>query len=154
MILARASLGDLAAITALECAGFDHASWSADAWRGEIVADDRLVLVARTLVDDDVIGVVTVQTVLETADLHRVVVRPDRRGEGIGRRLVRAGVEWAAAMGAQRMLLEVDVANVAARRLYDGLGFVPLSKRRDYYGQGLDALVMALDLGASWRETA
>ena len=54
MILARASLADLAAITALECAGFDHASWSADAWRGEIVADDRLVLVARTLVDDDV----------------------------------------------------------------------------------------------------
>lgn len=154
MILARASLADLDAITALEGAGFDHASWSADAWRGEIEADDRLVLVARALVDGAVIGVATVQTVLDVADLHRVVVRTDRRGEGIGRRLVRAGVEWAAARGARRMLLEVDVANVAARRLYDRLGFEPVSKRRDYYGPGLDAFVLGLELGESWKETA
>lgn len=154
MILGRAHLADLPAISGLEGAGFDHAAWSSDAWRGEIEADDRLVLVARSLADDAVIGVATFQAVYEVADLHRVVVRGDRRGQGVGRRLVRAGVEWAAALGAERMMLEVDVANVAARRLYDGLGFAPVSIRRDYYGAGLDALVMSLDLGASWRETA
>ena len=154
MILGRAHLADLPAIAGLEDEGFDHAAWSPDAWRGELQAHDRLVLVARSLADDAVIGVAPFQPVFEVGDLHRVVVRADRRGQGIGRRLVRAGAEWAGALGAERMMLEVDVTNVAARRLYGGLGFAPVSKRREYYGAGRDALVMSLDLGAFWRETA
>lgn len=152
--MARAALADLPAIVGLERAGFEHAGWSADSWRGEIEADDRFVLLARSLAEDEVIGVATFQAVVDSADLHRVVVRADRRGQGVGRRLLRAGIEWAAAAGAERMLLEVAVANVAARRLYERLGFAPIAKRRDYYGAGLDAVVMSLELRESWRETA
>ena len=53
------------------------------------------------------------------ADLHRVVVRADQRGRGIGRRLLRAGIDWAHATGAEEVLLEVEVDNAPARGLYD-----------------------------------
>lgn len=157
MIFTRATLADLSAIAGLEADGFDHAGWSADAWRAEIEGADRHVVVARTHPDDEVVGVATFQSVYESADLHRVVVRADRRGRGIGAKLVRAGIDWAAAMGAERMLLEVEFDNTAAQRLYDVLGFVPVAERRDYYGAGCHAVVMSLDLmadGADEEESA
>lgn len=151
MIFSRAALTDLPAIAALEAEGFDTARWSAEAWQAEIEGADRHVLVARQAATDEVVGVATFQVVADAADLHRVVVRGDHRGRGIGRRLVRAGVDWAEARGADRMLLEVESENEAALGLYTALGFQPIARRSDYYAPGLHALVMELPLG---RESA
>lgn len=140
MIIAMAVPADLDAIEALEVSGFPHGAWSREAWASELDADDRHVLVVRA--PDGVIGVATFQTVADVADLHRVVVRADQRGRGVARRLITAGIEWAEAMGAERMMLEVEAGNDTALRLYDGFGFVPLGRRADYYGPGRHALVM------------
>lgn len=145
MIVTRALEADLDAIVALESDGFDHARWSRDSWHSELVADDRHVLVSRN-VADEVVGVATFQTTGEVADLHRVVVRSDVRGQGIGRRLVQAGLEWAEAMGADQMMLEVEAGNEFAHRLYENMGFEPVHQRPDYYGAGLHALVMSRPL--------
>ena len=61
--------------------------------------------------------------------------------------MITAGTEWAEAMGAERMLLEVEVDNASAIALYDRFGFEPIARRTDYYGPGRDALVMSRDLG-------
>lgn len=141
MIIARAHHEDLTAIALLEEEAFTHGRWSQDAWRGELEASDRHVLLARSFAGE-VVGVATFAHVCEVADLNRVIVRADRRGEGIGRRLVRAGIEWAEALGVERMILEVAVENEAARALYDSLGFEAISRRRDYYGPSQDAVIM------------
>ena len=44
------------------------------------------------------------------------------------------------------VLLEVEERNSPAIRLYEDLGFMVLARRRNYYGSGLDALVMELPL--------
>ena len=49
--------------------------------------------------------------------------------------------------GAERVILEVRADNDAARALYAGAGFTTLQTRRGYYPGGVDALVLALDLG-------
>ena len=71
-------------------------------------------------------------------------------GSGTGvptaRQLVAAGMQWARATGASRMLLEVHEDNDAALGLYDGCGFRQLSRRENYYGPGVHALVMAAPL--------
>ncbi len=151
MIIAQAELADLAAIVDLENEGFEHSVWSEQAWRSEIEADDRHVLVARSG-DGPVVGVATFQTVAEVADLHRVVVRADQRGRGIARRLLNAGLEWAEAMGAHELMLEVEIDNQPALRLYERYGFTPLARRDDYYGPGLHAVVMSRPLGARVRD--
>lgn len=145
MIIAMADTADLDAIEALESDGFEHGRWSRDAWAGELAAADRHVLVARGVAG--VVGVATFQTVAETADLHRVVVDAQHRGRGIARRLITAGIEWAQAMGAERMVLEVDVDNASALSLYDRFGFAPIGRRADYYGPGVHALVLERELG-------
>ncbi len=155
MIICRALVSDLADIVELEVGGFEHAQWSESAWLEELTSDDRHVLVTRDM-NQAVTGVATFQTVADTADLHRVVVRSDVRGQGIGRLLVQAGLEWAEAMGATQMLLEVESNNSVAIRLYQNMGFEPIHRRPDYYGEGLHALVMSRPLNQphEWLEIA
>ncbi len=145
MIVACAGPADLDAICDLEEAGFDRSRWSRTAWLAELEADDRYVLIDRAA-DGTVIAVATFSAVADTADLLRVVVAPDQRGRGIAQGLVRAGIQWAQAFGATRLLLEVEETNDAARRLYDKAGFRPIARRDDYYGPGRHALVCELEL--------
>jgi ribosomal-protein-alanine N-acetyltransferase len=44
------------------------------------------------------------------------------------------------------MMLEVKVDNLEAIGLYESLGYSKLNTRKDYFGSGLDALVMRLEL--------
>ncbi len=146
MIISSARVDDLEEILALEEAGFERAlRWSQEAWKAELENPDRLVLV-RHDARGRVVGVATFSLAADMADLLRVIVAPDSRGHGIGGSLVRAGMDWAKAVGAQRMLLEVEPGNAPAVRTYEKLGFATLDRRRDYYGAGLDALVMAVKL--------
>ena len=57
-------------------------------------------------------------------------VDPDAGGRGLGRALVRAGLDHLAGRGLGRALLYVDADNEPARRLYDRLGFTTARTRR------------------------
>jgi ribosomal-protein-alanine N-acetyltransferase len=58
-----------------------------------------------------------------------------------------AGItEWALAQGSIAMMLEVKTDNAAAIGLYESLGYSKLNIRKDYFGTGLDALVMRKEL--------
>jgi GNAT superfamily N-acetyltransferase len=50
-------------------------------------------------------------------------VVPDRRGQGLGRALMEAAIELARERGADRMDLGTSEEDVAARALYESLGF-------------------------------
>ena len=142
MIFGPADERDLDQIMAVEADSFSPAErWGELGWRDELRADDRLVVVGRDA-HGRVAAAATFQQVAETADLHRIMVTPDRRGEGVAGRLMGAGLEWAAATGAERMLLEVRHDNQGAIALYEKFGFTAISHRRDYYGAGADAVVM------------
>lgn len=146
MTISAARTDDLDAIVALEQTGFaDHEQWSSQAWAAELTGDRWVI----TDLDaaDRVVGVASFSAVADLADLHRVIVHPQLQGRGIGASLVRAGLEWAEAAGAGRMLLEVRPDNAAAVALYLRLGFEQVTTRRDYYGQGVDAMVMLRPLG-------
>lgn len=139
MIVETATPEDLAEILALE-ALFDT-PWSAESWQQELSGGGRLILVARDR-DGDTIGVAAFQLVDDVADLHRIVVAPRHRRLGFARVMLVAGLQWAIAEGAHRMLLEVDATNEAAIQLYRGYGFTQVATRPDYYGPGVDALVL------------
>jgi ribosomal protein S18 acetylase RimI-like enzyme len=55
--------------------------------------------------------------------LAELYVAPARRGQGLGRELMRAALREARARGADSMDIGVDEPDLAARRLYESLGF-------------------------------
>jgi ribosomal-protein-alanine N-acetyltransferase len=56
--------------------------------------------------------------------------------------------KWSQAKQASAMMLEVGVENAGAIALYEKLGYQRISTRKNYYGQGLDALVMRKEFDA------
>lgn len=140
---------DLPGLLELEQGAFPAAErWSEQSWREEIAAEDRLVVAARDD-EDRMMAAATFQCVADTADLHRIMVAREHRGEGAAKHMLQAGIAWALSVGATRMLLEVREDNDAALGLYEEFGFRQLARRDDYYGAGVHALVMELELGAS-----
>jgi ribosomal-protein-alanine N-acetyltransferase len=139
---------DLPAIMHLERAGFPAAEqWSERSWQGELLGEGQTVLVARA---HHLIGVITFKTIGELADLHRLVVDPEWRGQGVGAALVRAGLTIVRHHGAKAVMLEVSYTNEPAIALYQRIGFEQLSARQNYYGRGQHALILKLYDLQSW----
>lgn len=75
--------------------------------------------------------------------LAELYVVPQRRGHGMGRTLLAAAMDHAVARGADYMDLNTSEDDVAARGLYESLGFSRSEGRPDgpvtyYYERGLD----------------
>lgn len=102
--------------------------------------------------DDDPAGVLICRTAAGEAEILTVGVAPWARRRGVGKALMVAAIGVAREIGAAEMFLEVDVDNVGAVALYEGLGFARAGLRKAYYDRGAngraDALVMRLDLTA------
>jgi GNAT superfamily N-acetyltransferase len=58
-----------------------------------------------------------------TAELHRLYVRPDMRGRGLGKELTRRMEDVARERGATRMILWSDTRFTTAHAMYEGLGY-------------------------------
>jgi ribosomal-protein-alanine N-acetyltransferase len=137
-----ARLDDLKSIMIMERASFPAAErWSERTWRGELLAEHRTILIAR---GHHPVGVISINTIGERADLHRLVVEPRSRRRGIGADLVQAGLEVVRQLGVREVILDVGYRNEPAIALYQQLGFEQLSARRDYYGPGQHALILKL----------
>ena len=73
----------------------------------------------------------------------QLVVCPHTRRKGVGTALLRHTIEAAAAgRDDARVILEVEATNEAAKALYAKEGFVVNGRRRAYYADGGDALLM------------
>ncbi len=94
-------------------------------------------------------GMILSRVIDREAEVLTLAVNPATRRQGIARGLLRAALLAALDQGAEAMFLEVAVNNHAAIGLYRGLGFAEVGRRRRYYADGTDALVMRLNLDAA-----
>jgi len=101
--------------------------------------NEATVLVAE---DGDVVGFVMGFVNGEWGKVVTLDVLPERRREGLGRRLMETLEEKFASRGARACLLEVAVENRGALFLYAKLGYAEIALLEDYYGPGEDALLM------------
>jgi ribosomal-protein-alanine N-acetyltransferase len=79
---------------------------------------------------------------LDEGHILDVAVDPSCRGKGVGRLLVQRVLDDCRVGGASFVSLEVRVSNGAAIALYQGMGFTEVGRRKRYYRDGEDALMM------------
>lgn len=91
-------------------------------------------------------GFVLARAAAGEAEILTLAVVPAARRRGLGGALLAGALAGAAARGAEAMFLEVAAGNAAALALYRGLDFTEVGRRRRYYPDGADALVLRRDL--------
>jgi len=137
---------DIPVLVSLDKELFPYSPWSAGQYREEISAPTRRFIVAL----DEGQNIVGYAGVFAPggaeADILTVGVIAQHRGQGIARELMAGITKWAIAQGSIAMMLEVKTDNAAAISLYESLGYSKLNIRKDYFGSGLDALVMRKEL--------
>ena len=137
---------DLPVFASLDKELFPYSPWSASQYKEEFSAPTRHFVVALDN-EQNIIGYAGVFAPgAAEADVLTVGVVPNYRGQGIARQLMALLTDWAHNQGSTAMMLEVKVDNVEAIGLYESLGYSKLNTRKDYFGPGLDALVMRLEL--------
>ena len=142
----EANAFDLPVFVSLDKELFPYSPWSASQYKEEFSSPTRHFVVA--LDEEQMIvgyaGVFAAGGV--EADILTVGVVPEHRGKGIAKALMALITDWAISEGSTAMMLEVKVDNLEAIGLYESLGYSRLNIRKDYFGAGLDAQVMRLEL--------
>ena len=78
----------------------------------------------------------------DEAHIATIASHPDWRGCGLGLTLMVALLDVAQAAGVRLSTLEVRAGNLPAQRLYEKVGFEIAGRRRHYYRDGEDGLIM------------
>ena len=137
---------DIPVVAAMEKVIFKDDPWSLGQFKEEISNNGitRHYLVACDS-DHKIIGWAGAMCAAEgtDADILTVAVDPDFRLRGIARHMVTSLIDWAYSKKSPTIFLEVEKNNLAAQALYISEGFTVISMRSDYYGAGIDALVMS-----------
>jgi len=138
---------DVEEVAALERELFAHDPWSVEQFWGELahVPETRWYVVH----DDGsgIDGYAGLFAVPPEADVQTIAVAPRSQRRGLGRELLDAVVDEAVRRGCTQLFLEVRVDNDAAIGLYQRAGFERQGRRRNYYGNGVDALVLRRRIG-------
>lgn len=141
---------DAEAASALEAscfAGAAHTPWTPTQFLSEL-GEDATVPRSWWVAHDngELVGLAGGMVIEHDVQILDIAVAPERRRAGIARKLL-AHVSYDAQMlGCTTASLEVEDGNAPAMALYEHLGFKQIGRRRNYYGQGADALVMQAEL--------
>jgi len=136
--LRPATPDDVAAVHALELQVFALDAWSEQSVREELTGPRRRALVACR---PGVVGYVVTAVAGDVLDLQRIAVHPAHRRRGLAGELLAAVLDRPEG-GVDRVLLEVAADNLDALAFYADAGFTEVDRRRRYYRDGSDAVVM------------
>jgi ribosomal-protein-alanine N-acetyltransferase len=136
-----AKLADVAAIVAIERAVFSD-PWSARSFR-EALSNPSVYCACARGDGRTLQGYVVAWFVADEGEIANLAVAPGAWGSGIGRALLDASLQEAAARKLRAVYLEVRDSNARARHLYGSRGFVEIGRRRSYYRRPVeDAIVL------------
>lgn len=118
--------------------------WSEDNFRTSLDNEAALFLVMES--EKQVVAYCGLYQALDEGEIVRVATRPESRGRGYGHQLVEALISQARERQVTRFVLEVRKSNLPALKLYQGLGFLTVGQRKNFYERPKeDAVIMVLE---------
>lgn len=142
MSMIRATPAHGAVMAAMHCLCFDPAEcWSAEAFTTQLELAGVFGLIWEEA------GLILARTAADEAEILTLGVVPRARRMGVGRQLLHGAEILAHEAGAITMFLEVSYQNPGAAALYQRAGYSLAGRRKRYYADGSDALVLRKILG-------
>ncbi|MEM6253008.1 MAG: ribosomal protein S18-alanine N-acetyltransferase [Cyanobacteria bacterium P01_D01_bin.156] len=118
--------------------------WTEAGYRREIESpnSDLLVLLINNNADRKVIGLGCLWAILDEAHITTLAIHPDYHRQRLGQRLLIQLLRLAQQRTLTHATLEVRATNSKALALYEKFGFRMAGRRKRYYSDGEDALIL------------
>jgi len=140
-----ATLTDLDEIVKIEKENYDT-PWSYESFLNELYSDKSTIYVYEF--ERQVAGYVVLYTLIDEIDIANISVKKEYQGRKIGSNLMEFVLSKHIGY---KFYLEVREDNEKAIALYEKFGFKSYSMRKDYYGRGINAILMKLNnLGVNY----
>ena len=133
------TMEDCEQVAAIEAVSFSM-PWSLKAFTETVQKANFRYFVAEDA--GEIIGYCGFLFVLDEAEIPNVCVKASARQKGVGKKMMSFLMEEAAKLGLAVLYLEVRESNVAARRLYESLGFIENGIRKNFYEQPTENAVL------------
>lgn len=123
----------------LDISKFDD-FWNIDILKDELKSQNSEFVCAK--IENKVVGFAGIKIVLDTADIMNIAVREDYRRQGIATLLLNNILDTCNEKNIKTINLEVNEENFSAIRLYQKFGFKENGRRKKYYDNKFDAILM------------
>lgn len=134
----------ISAVAVLEGECFSE-PWSEDGLSAELTKAEARFFVCEE--ENSLAGYMGMHIILDECYIANVAVFEAFRRRGIGKALVSHCIKTATDEGCGFISLEVRVSNLAAISLYEGLGFVKVGERKNFYSRPSEnGLIMTKNL--------
>ena len=138
LIFRQMQLDDVSAVSKLETELFPD-PWPKKSFINEVLAE-KISFPFIVEENNEIIGYIICWYYLNELHIGNIAVTRDRQGTGIGKFLLQNVFEMFSDFG--KSFLEVRETNIIAIKLYNSFGFKATYRRKSYYSNGEDALVM------------
>jgi ribosomal-protein-alanine N-acetyltransferase len=140
-MIVAATPAHAAALAAIHASAFPpREGWGEDAITIQLALPGAFGLI------DDRGGMLLGRMAADEAEVLTLAVAPEARRQGIATLLLREAKAHVGFRGGTAVFLEVATGNAAALALYAREGFVEVGRRRRYYSDSADALVLRATL--------
>jgi ribosomal-protein-alanine N-acetyltransferase len=140
-MIVRATKVHVTTLAAIHAAAFPPG----EAWGADAIGLQQALPGAFGLIDERG-GMLLGRIAAEEAEVLTLAVMPAACRQGIATCLLRETKALVVSRAGAALFLEVATSNAAALALYRREGFVEVGRRRRYYANGSDALVMRVQL--------
>lgn len=123
----------------LEISDFDD-FWNMDILKDELTSETSQFICAKF--ENKVVGFAGIKIILDEADIMNIAIKEDYRRQGIATLLLNHILDFCKEKGIKTIHLEVNEKNFSAISLYQKFGFEECGRRKQYYDNKYDAILM------------
>ena len=136
MVIENMKISDL---EHLDISDFDD-FWNMDILKDELTSETSQFVCAKY--ENKIVGFAGIKMVLDEADIMNIAVKKDYRRQGIATLLLNHILNICKENGIKTVNLEVNEENFSAISLYQKFGFKECGRRKQYYDNKYDAILM------------
>lgn len=137
------TLEDLNSISNNLLSDFDD-FWTISILKSELSNPNSKHIIAK--LNNEILGFGGIWKAVDDIHITNIVVRKDKRNNGIGSILLDKLIKLCEAENTTSITLEVANTNIPAIKLYEKFGFKEVGIRKKYYNNSVDAIIMTMEV--------
>lgn len=143
MIIKTVKLKDIEKVLEIEKLSFQD-PWTKSMFIPFLEGKYSYFFVVKKSFSFQILGYIIFDIIFDEMHILNLAVHLEHRKKNIGKFILKHSLNFALAKKIKKIFLEVRASNYIAQKLYKKFGFIEISKRKQYYSNKEDAIVMSI----------